>query len=268
MRELLFSDDTTTYRELMEGAPFALAPETSLADAMREVVLHHFPVYPVCDAVGRIVGLVRGYRLFESQAYEISSQAGRMVGVERAEFASTPYWRSFKGRHPWLQLNLVTGLLAAGVVSLFRATLDELLVLAAFLPVLTGQAGNTGSQALAVTVREITLGQLEDKAVPRALQKELRLGLGNGLLVGLTAGLGIWAFAALQGHPMAPALGLAVVGAVTGASALSGVLGVLVPVMLRRVRADPALASTMFLTTLTDVASIALLLGFASWFVS
>lgn len=267
MRELLFADDATRVRDLMVGAPFALAPETLLADAMRKVVQHHFPVYPVCDAVGRVVGLVRGYRLFESQAYEISSQAGRMVGVERAELASTPFWRSFRGRHPWLQLNLVTGLLAAGVISLFRDTLDELLVLAAFLPVLTGQAGNTGSQALAVTVREITLGHLEDEAVPRTLAKELRLGLCNGVLVGVVAGLAMWAFAAAQGNPKALPLGLAVLGAVTGASALSGFLGVLVPVTLRRLRADPALASTIFLTTVTDAASIALLLGFASWLV-
>lgn len=267
MRELLFADDATPVRELMVPDPFALSPETSLADAMRQVVLHHFPVYPVCDDLGRVVGLVRGFRLFESQAFEISSQAGRMVGAIQPELTTTPLWQSFRSRHPWLQLNLLTGLLAAAVVSAFRDTIDEVLVLAAFLPVLAGQAGNTGGQALAVTVRAMTLGRLDDDAVPAALRKELRLGLGNGFFVGLTAGLGMWVFAAAQGDPKALGLGLAVLGAVTGASVLSGLLGVLIPVTLRRLRADPAMASTIFLTTLTDVASIALLLGLASWLV-
>ncbi len=267
MRDLLFADDTTPVRELMVPKPFSLSPDTPLADAMREVVLRHFPVYPVCDELGRVIGLVRGYRLFERQTYEISSQAGRMVGVQRHEQSSTPLWQSFLHRHPWLQLNLLTALGAAAVISLFRETVDEALVLAAFLPVLAGQAGNTGGQALAVTVRAMTLGQLEGPAVRRALQKELRLGLGNGALVGLTAGLGMYALAFTQDSPKAVVLGLVVAGAMIGACTLSGFLGALIPITLRRAGADPAMASTIFLTSLTDIASIGLLLSLAQSFV-
>jgi magnesium transporter len=124
-------------------------------------------VYPVCDADGRLVGTVRGRSLFEVQALEISAQAGAMVGVEKEERLATPWPRSLRFRHPWLQLNLFTAFLAAAVVGLFQGTINRLVVLAVFLPVLAGQSGNTGCQALAVTLRGLTLGEL--RPAPRAV---------------------------------------------------------------------------------------------------
>jgi len=148
MRDLLFADEKTPVVDIMVRSPFSLRPELPLMEAMNEVVVYHFPVYPVCDAEQRVIGLVRGFRLFESQAFEITSQAARMVGVAQHEESTTPIWRSFKLRHPWLQFNLLTALLAGSVVSFFRDAIDQIIVLAAFLPVLAGQAGNTGGQAL------------------------------------------------------------------------------------------------------------------------
>src|SRR5699024_3066079 len=125
---------------------FSLQPAMPLAEAMRLVVHRHYPVYPVTDAEGRLIGQVRGSAMFEEQAFEISAQPGRMVGVAEEERLLTPWLRSLKFRHPWLQLNLVTAFLAAGVVGIFQATLDEMVILALFLPVLAGQSGNTGCQ--------------------------------------------------------------------------------------------------------------------------
>ena len=122
----------------------------------------HYPAYPVTDDAGRLVGMVRGQTLFERQAYEISAQAGSMVGVEKEERVATPWWRSFRSRHPWLQLNLLTAFIAAAVVGVFQGTVDRIVVLAAFLPVLAGQSGNSGCQALAVTLRGMTLGDLRN----------------------------------------------------------------------------------------------------------
>ena len=99
--------------------------------------------------------------MFQEQAIEISAQAGAMVGVEKEERLSTPWPPSLKFRHPWLQLNLLTAFVAAGVVGVFQKTIDELVVLAVFLPVLAGQSGNTGCQALAVALRGMTLGELK-----------------------------------------------------------------------------------------------------------
>ncbi len=107
----------------------------------------------MCDANGVLKGLIRGDKLFAEQVIEISAQAGQMVGIEKEERLATPVRRSLKLRHPWLQINLLTAFLAAGVVGLFENTLSQLVILAVFLPVMAGQSGNTGCQALAVALR-------------------------------------------------------------------------------------------------------------------
>ncbi len=266
-RDLLFASREQTLAEIMLSEPFSLRPETTLVDAMRSVVVRHFPAYPVCDTAGKLIGMVRGQALFERQAFEISAQAGRMVGVEKEERLRTPWWQSFRSRHPWLQLNLLTAFIAAAVVGFFQDTVDRIVVLAAFLPVLAGQSGNTGCQALAVTLRGLTLGELGSGQAKRLVWKEAWLGLLNGLFVGLVAGGGMWVYAHRQGHQDAILLGGIVVAAMIGACIASGVSGALVPLGLRRLGADPATASSIFLTTSTDVASMGIFLGLATWLV-
>jgi magnesium transporter len=266
-RELLFADKEQSIAGLMVRDPFSLRAELSLTDAMREALKRHFPAYPVCDASGRLLGIVRGQTLFEQQAFELSAQAGTMVGVEKEERLGTPWARSLKFRHPWLQLNLVTAFIAAAVVGVFQTTLDELVVLAVFLPVLAGQSGNTGCQALAVALRGITLGDLRAGQAKSMVMKEGLLGLANGALVGLTAGLGMYAFARSQGNPSAWLLALVVLISMTGACAASGMAGAAVPLALRRMGADPATASSIFLTTASDVVSMGAFLGLATWIV-
>ncbi|HTM44375.1 MAG TPA: magnesium transporter [Polyangiaceae bacterium] len=266
-RELLFASPNDLVSELAVKDPFSLRPEMPLVDAMREALKWHLPAYPVCDASGRFLGIVRGQTLFEHQAFELSAQAGTMVGVEKEERLATPWKRSLKMRHPWLQLNLLTAFLAAAVVGTFQHTLDQLVILAVFLPVLAGQSGNTGCQALAVTLRGITLGELSAAGTSRLILKEALLGMLNGILVGLTAGLGMLVTAQLQGNPEAWLLALVVLMAMVGACTVSGVAGAVVPLTLRRLGADPATASSIFLTTATDVVSMGLFLGLATWLV-
>jgi magnesium transporter len=215
-----------------------------------------------------LVGAVRGGRLFEAQAIEISFQAGSMVGVEKEEKLSTPWPRSFKYRHPWLQLNLLTAFIAGAVVSIFQATIDQIVILAAFLPVLAGQSGNSGCQALAVTIRGMTLHEYKKEHMRRLLAKEGLLGLLNGGVIGLVAGVAMYFLALSQGNPLAFPLGLIVVAAMAGACVVSGIFGTIVPITLRRLGADPATASSIFLTTATDVASMGLLLLLATLFLT
>ncbi len=265
MRDLLFSPPTARLEQVMLREPFFLRADESLIDAMRRALNRHFPVYPVCDGAGKLVGLVRGPTLFEAQAIELSAQAGSMVGVEKEERLSTPLWRSLRFRHPWLQLNILTAFLAAAVVALFEDTIDRVVVLAAFLPVLAGQSGNTGSQALAVTLRGMTLGDVKHGDERRMLVKEAALGLFNGVLVGITGAIGMYAYASAQGSGDALQLSLIVLAAMTLSCVASGVAGVITPLTLRRFGADPATASSIFLTTATDVVSMGALLGLASW---
>jgi magnesium transporter len=221
----------------------------------------------VCDDHGRLVGIVRGQTLFEQQAFEISAQAGSMVGVEKEERLSTPWPRSLRSRHPWLQLNLLTAFVAAAVVGFFQDTIDKLVVLAVFLPVLAGQSGNTGCQALAVTLRGMTLGELEVGKARALVLKEAWLGLLNGTLVGISAAIGMFVVASSQGNPHVWFLSLVTLLAMIGSCIASGISGAVVPLTLKRLGADPATASSIFLTTATDVASMGLFLGLATWLV-
>jgi magnesium transporter len=163
MRDLLFSSPKALLEQVMLREPFFLGADEPVVDAMKRVLNRHYPVYPVCNPSGRLVGLIRGQTMFEAQAIELSAQPGRMVGVEKEERLHTPLWRSLRFRYPWLQLNILTAFLAAGVVASFSDTIDRIVVLAAFLPVLAGQSGNTGSQALAVALRGMTLGDVRPR---------------------------------------------------------------------------------------------------------
>jgi magnesium transporter len=267
MRDLLLAKDDDRLEAVMLRNPFSLRPDLPLLDAMKLVVNHHFPVYPVCEGDGRLVGIVRGRTLFEQQAFEISAQVGAMVGVEKEERLSTPWSRSLRFRHPWLQLNLLTAFLAAAVVGFFQDTIDRLVVLAVFLPVLAGQSGNTGCQALAVTLRGLTLGELRPGRERSLMLKEMLLGLLNGALVGATAALGMFVVARAQGNPQAGSLALVVLLAMVGSCVVSGLAGALIPLTLRRLGLDPATASSIFLTTATDVASMGLFLALATMLV-
>src|SRR6185295_17506994 len=191
MRELLFGAKDATLAQVMTRDPFVLQAAMPLREAMKQVLDRHYPVYPVVDAAGRLTGLVRGQAMFEARAIEISLQAGSMMGVEKEERIVTPWHHSLKLRHPWLQLNLLTAFLAAAVVGLFQDTLDRLVILALFLPVLAGQSGNTGCQALAVTLRGITLGEVKHGSERQLISKEVGLGVLNGMGVGVMAGLGM-----------------------------------------------------------------------------
>jgi magnesium transporter len=264
MRDLLVSDPGARIGDVMLKDPFFLRADGDLSEAMRTVVRRHFPVYPVCDEAGRLVGLVRGQAMFEEHTFEITAQPGQMVGVDKEERLTTPLARSLKMRHPWLQLNLLTAFVAAAVVAVFQDTLDQMVILALFLPVLAGQSGNTGCQALAVTLRGLTLGEVKSGAERALVTKEVQLGLANGVLVGITAGIGMFVVANMQSNPNALALSAIVAMAMVGSCVVSGLAGALIPLGLRRVGADPATASSIFLTTATDVVSMGMFLGLAT----
>jgi magnesium transporter len=264
MRDLLLAQSNQRLEEIMLGNPFYLTPEMSLPDAMRAVLARHYPVYPVCDNTGRLIGLLRGQMLFEAEAIELSAQPGEMVGVEREERLTTPWLRSLKFRHPWLQINLFCGLLAAVVVGLFQETIDRIIALAVFLPVLIGQAANTGVQALSVSLRGMTLGDLRTGRQRMFLIKEMLLGAFNGALTGITGGIAMFIFATMVKSPAAVMLGVVVFLATTISCLISGVAGAMVPFVLKNLGADPAMASSFVVTTFSDVGCLAVFLGLAT----
>jgi magnesium transporter len=267
MRDLLLGRGDQRVGEIMLRNPFFLRPGMSLTEAMKAVLVRHFPVYPVCDADGVLVGLLRGQMLFEAQAVELSAVPGSMVGVEKEERLATHWVRSLRFRHPWLQVNLVTGFVAAAVVGYFQDTIDRILVLAVFVPVMIGQSSNTGVQTLSVALRGMTLGELGSGRERKMIAKETWLGFVNGALTGITAGIGMYIFASWQHNPRALVLGWVVFLATTASCLFSGLAGALVPLIMRKFGADPVTASSIVLTTITDVASLAVFLGLATWMI-
>jgi magnesium transporter len=266
-RELLYADRGQRLNDVMITSPFCLRPDMRLVDAMREVVTRHFPVYPVCDADGHLVGQVRGQALFEQQAFEISAQAGAMVGVEKEERLATPFWRSFRFRNPWLLLNLLVMSITATVVGYFEDTLNRAIVLAVFLPVLGGQAGNLGAQSLAVMLRGMTLGELKAARIFAIVSKESLLGLLNGAATGLLAGGAMYWVVARGGGGEPLILGLVTMAAMALSCMIAGLAGCTIPLVLKRLGADPATASAIFLSSVTDVSSFGSFLGLATWLV-
>jgi len=264
MRDLLVADPSQRLADVMLKNPFFLRPETPLMDAMKLVLNRHYPIYPMCNADGKLIGIVRGQAMFEQQAIEITVQAGSMVGVGKEERLATPWPASLRFRHPWLQINLLTAFIAAAVVGFFQNTLANIVILATFLPVLAGQSGNTGCQALAVTLRGMTLGEMKTGSARPLVAKEALLGLLNGALVGLVAGAGMWFAASRQHNEHAILLGVIVVIAMIGSCVISGLSGALIPLTLKRLGFDPATASSIFLTTATDVASMGIFLTLAT----
>ena len=262
--------------------PFDLAEVLARVHNMLEVRLLHVETKNYSKALERTVQEVEASRerirsqsdevrrLYDelvaehNRLIELSAQPGAMVGVEKDERLATPWLRSLRLRHPWLQLNLITAFVAAAVVGLFQETIDRLLILTMFLPVLAGQSGNTGSQALAVTLRGVFLGELKLGKERALVMKEALLGLLNGALVGMVAAICMYVVAVVKHLPNALMLSVVVFLAMIGSCVISGTFGAIVPLILKKLGADPVIASSIFLTTATDVASMGMLLGLAT----
>jgi len=200
----------------------------------------------------------------QKRSIELSAQPGVMVGVEKEERVSTPWPRSMRLRHPWLQFNLFTSLLGGSMVLLFHDTINRLLILAVFVPILISQTNNTGGQTLAITLRGLALGDLKAGKEKALVMKEALLGLLNGILVGLVAAMAMYAAATLMHLSTATILSVVVFLAMTGSCVISGICGAIVPLALKKFGADPATASSIVLTTATDVAALAMLFGLAT----
>lgn len=203
----------------------------------------------------------------QKRSNELILQPGTMVGVEKEERLATHWFRSLMLRHTWLQINLLTAFAAGAVIGIFQGTIDRLLILTIFLPVLASQAGNTGSQALAITLRGIALGDLVAGKERALIRKEALLGLLNGVAVGLIAALGMYTIATIQHLPSALMLSVVILLSMIGSCITGSISGAIVPLLLKRFGADPVTASSILLSTVTDVASMGMFLGLAMFLV-
>lgn len=232
--------------------------DTDQEEVARLFSQYHYMALPVLERDGRLVGAVEARQVIAVIRAEATEDMQRMVGVSGEESAFTPWWRALGMRLPWLYVNLLTAFLAAGVIAYFENTLARWTALAIFLPIIAGQGGNSGMQTLTVTIRSMALGEITGKTGRQVLAKELLMSLLNGLTIGLTVGaLGwLWKGSALLGFIVALAMFLNTLAAAAA--------GVLIPLALRAAKVDPALSSSIFLTTVTDVAGFFFFLGLAA----
>lgn len=278
LRELFVIDDNGQLSGLVEIQDLALASHEMLLDDITRKVIAHvndlapreevveilmkqpISTLPVVNAHGRFIGVIRQDEMLAAVEEETSLDMQTMVGASPEERAlSTPAF-AVRKRLPWLQINLLTAFLAAAVVGLFETTIARFTALAVLLPVVAGQSGNAGAQALAITMRGLVLREISLRHWPKVLVKEALTGLINGLAVAFTTGLAVYLWSR----------SLALVGVIMLAMVVSmliaGLAGALVPMLLRRMGQDPATASSIILTTVTDVVGFFSFLGIAALF--
>ena len=253
-------------KEVCFKNPICLKPENDVLESFLIIAGKQIPEYPVVDVEGKLIGALRTGHLSDAHSLQLSAQSGLMVGVSNEEGLDSSTSKCVKLRGPWLLINLMTAFFAGAVVGLYQDTIDQIVLLAMFLPVLAGQSGNTGAQALAVLIREMTLGDVGEK-ITKQLVKESILGLIHGFVTGAICAVAMYILAVQQGSPHAIALALIILVSMIASCVVSGLMGAFVPVALKKCGADPAAASSIFLTTGTDVVSMGVMLFLATIFI-
>ncbi len=225
----------------------------------RQFERYHFLGLPVVDAEERLVGVVNANQAIQIAREEATEDMQLMVGVSGEEHTLTPWHKAVGKRLPWLYVNLATAFAAAAVVSAYESTIAQWTVLAVFLPIIAGQGGNAGMQTLTIIIRDLALGELNLGDGRRAILKELSLGLVNGIAIGAAVGIAgfLWKGDATLGFIIGIAM---ILNQLTAALA-----GVMIPLTLKWLRIDPALASSIFLTTLTDIGGFFFFLWLAAY---
>jgi len=258
LQELALAAPSQRLEEFVRGAPasvHAMAGREEVVDLLTRLKL---PSVPVVDVENRVIGVIRHEALITAAQEEASADIQTMVGVSKEERALSKVSFAVRKRLPWLQINLVTAFLAAAVVGLFEGIIARFTALAVLLPVVAGQSGNTGAQALAVTMRGLALREIRPRHWLRIAVKEANVALLNGLAVALTTALGVYAWSGSVG--LALVIGLSMVISMVAA----GLSGAAVPMILIALGQDPAQSSSIILTTVTDVVGFFSFLGIAT----
>jgi magnesium transporter len=211
----------------------------------------------VVDDSGRLVGMITVDDIVHIIQEEASEDALLLSGVGEGDI-NEPVYDSYKSRVRWLIANLFTALVAASIIGMFQETISAMVALAALMPIVAGVGGNAGTQTLAVTVRALATNQLTQSNTVRAITREIRVALLNGTTIAILIGLGVGLFF------MNPMLGGVIAAAMMTNIVIAGLAGVLMPLTLDRFGADPAVASSIFVTMVTDSMGFLVFLGLAS----
>ncbi|MFP3942836.1 MAG: magnesium transporter [Alphaproteobacteria bacterium] len=258
LADLALAAAETPLSELRQPVPVTVRPTDPLADVTEAFETHRILDLPVVDLDGVFLGAVTHDDLAQTIHQDATLDIQTMVGASKEERALSGPLFTVRKRMPWLQVNLLTAFLAAAVVGLFESTIARVTALAVLLPVVAGQSGNAGAQALAVTMRGLALREITVRQWSRVMRKEVSAGLLNGIAVASTCGIGVYIWSG------SPGLVAVICASMILAMVTAGFAGALIPIVLTRLGQDPATASSIVLTTVTDVAGFFSFLGIAT----
>ena len=258
LQDAALADPTTPLADLEQPLPSVLRAIDSLEHVTEIFMRGDVLDVPVIDHDGVFIGAVTHDDLSETVRSDATIDMQTMVGANKSEKAlSSPFFAT-RTRMPWLQVNLVTAFMAAAVVGVFEGTIAQVTALAVLLPVVAGQSGNTGAQALAVTMRGLALREITVRQWAKVLRKEVIAGFLNGIAIAITCGIGVFIWS------RSPGLVAVIMSSMVLAMVAAGFAGAVIPVILTRLGQDPATSSSIILTTVTDIAGFFAFLGIAT----
>lgn len=258
IQNVAVADPDLPLEELAEpivGTVNAMSSQREVADTLEKYKLVDLPIV---DVEGVLMGVVYHAALLQTVQAEAIANIQTMVGASKDERALSKASFAVRKRLPWLQINLLTAFMAAAVVGLFEDTIARFTALAVLLPVVAGQSGNAGAQALAVTMRGLALREITTRQWPAVTFKEVSVGLMNGIAIAITCGIGVYVWSGSVGLVMVIAISMVL------AMIAAGFAGAVVPIALTRLGQDPAQSSSIVLTTVTDIAGFFAFLGIAT----
>ncbi len=258
--KLILAGPDVPIKEIAEREPVKVRTDVDQEEVAKIFQKYDLLTLPVVDHDGRLVGRITVDDVVDVIEEEIFEDFYKMAGLSIEERVLDPPSRSIWLRFPWLFVNLGTAFLAASVVKIFQGTIEKLVVLAVLMPIVAGMGGNAATQAITVVVRGLALGELSLKNARRVLAKESLVGLANGLMTGAIAAV----IAYLVG--IKPAVGVLLFIAMTANLLIAGLSGALIPLVLKWMKVDPAISSSIFVTTCTDIGGFFTFLGLATVF--
>ena len=258
IQDLALAGPDESVGDLVRDVGAVVDPMATGEEVAEKMDRHHLSDLAVVDLDGRLVGVIRPAARVEAERERASIGIQTMVGVSKDERATSTVAFAVRRRLPWLHVNLLTAFVAAAVVGLFESTIARFTALAVLLPVVAGQSGNTGAQALAVTMRGLTLREIRVTQWARVVVKEANVGFWNGLITALTTAAGVIVWSGSYG------LGLIIAVSMVLSVIIAGLAGAAIPIVLRALGQDPAQSSSIILTTVTDVVAFLSFLGIAT----